>query len=240
VYDVLTSHCAPPRAPATSASAIDPHVGLVVRIGGLCWALCIVFFAAQVVAQTVFTPTYSLLDNRVSDLGNTICGPWLTYSFACSPLHDLVNAAFITTGVLFVFGAALTWNAWPKRRLTTAGLVCIALAGFGYVLVGLNPENVNVRLHIVGASNLLTANLGLLLLGISTRREHSWRATLALGLAAVALVGLLGGPVLLATLQHGGGFGERLVLYPCVMYVIVVGAWLLRYGCSRLPHRTAV
>jgi hypothetical membrane protein len=173
-----------------------------------------------------FHPSYSLLHNRVSDLGNTTCGPWLTYPFACSPLHDLVNTAFVATGVLFVLGAALTWNAWPRRRFTTAGLVCIALAGVGYMLVGLNPENVNVRLHILDASNLLTSNLALLLLGLSTRAEHSWRAKLALGLAGVGLLGLLGGPLLLATLQHGGGLSERLVLYPCVVCVVVAR------GCS--------
>ena len=150
-------------------------------------------------------------------------------------MHDLVNAAFVATGVLLVLGAALTRNAWPRRRLTTVGLVCIALAGLGYMLVGLNPENVNVRLHILGASNLLTSNLGLVLLGLSTRAEHSWRANLALGLAGVAFLGLLGGPLLLATVQHGGGLSERLVLYPCVVYVIVVGTWLLRYGSSRVP-----
>jgi hypothetical membrane protein len=231
VYD-LSIEPAPPRSPSPSPSRARPQPDLPVRIGGLCWALAILFFVAQVVAQIVFTPSFSLLDNRVSDLGNTTCGPWLTYPFACSPLHDLVNAAFIATGVLFVLGAALTWTAWPRRRLTTAGLVCISLAGVGYMIVGLNPENENVRLHLLGASNLLTSNLGILLLGLGTRAEHSWRANLALGLACVAGVGLVGGPVLLAAVQHGGGLGERLVLYPCVIYVIVVGSWLLRYGSS--------
>ncbi|HEY1295393.1 MAG TPA: DUF998 domain-containing protein [Chloroflexota bacterium] len=239
MYDLL-SKPAPPHARATSVSSARPQADRLVRIGGLCWAFSVVFFGAQVAAQAVFAPSYSLFDNRVSDLGNTTCGPWLTYPFACSPLHDVVNAAFVATGVLFVLGAMLTWNAWPRRRLTTAGLVCIALAGVGYMLVGLNPENVNVRLHILGASNLLTSNLALLLLGLSTRLEHSWRSNLAFSLAAVACVGLVGGPALLATVQHGGGLSERLVLYPCVIYLIVVGVWLLRNGCSRLPnHRAA-
>jgi hypothetical membrane protein len=231
VYDVLTTA----RAPAAPAASTRPRAENVVRLGGLCWSLTLVYFVAQMVAQMVFTPAYSLFDNRVSDLGNTSCGPWLTYAFACSPLHAVVNAAFVATGVLFIVGAALTWDAWPKRRLSTAGLVCIALAGLGYVLVGLAPENVNVRLHILGASNLLTSNLGLLLLGLSTRAEHSWRAPLALVLATIALVGLVGGPVLLATLQHGGGLSERLVLYPCVVYLVIVGAWLVR--SRRLVHR---
>jgi hypothetical membrane protein len=198
-----------------------------VRLGGLAWVGSVVYFLAQLAAQIAFRPSYSLLDDRVSDLGNTTCGPWLSHAFACSPLHNLVNATFVATGVLFVLGALLTPPAWPKRRLSAAGLACVALAGVGYVLVGLNPENVNLRLHLLGATNLLTSNLGLLLLGLSTRHERRRDGWLALGLAGVALVGLIGGPVLLLYAHHAGGLAERLALYPCVAYVVTVGAALL-------------
>ncbi len=163
------------------------HPAAATSGSGLCWALSgVVFFGTQLAAQAVFTPAYSLLDNRISDLGNTTCGPWLTFAFACSPLHTLVNAGFIATGVLFGLGSALTGPAWPGRRLTKAGLACVALAGLGFVLVGLNPENVNIRLHLLGATNLITSNLGLLLLGLSTRRTADWRSWLGLGLAGSA------------------------------------------------------
>jgi hypothetical membrane protein len=198
------------------------------QLGGACWLLAVVFFIGQAVAQTVFTPAYSLLDDRISDLGNTACGPWLTHAYACSPLHGLMNAVFITTGLLFVLGALLTWHAWPRRRLTTAGLTCVVLAGLGFVLVGLNPENENLPLHLAGATNLLTANLALLFLGLATRREGSWRPRLALGLAGVGWLGLLAGPFLVLLTGHGGGLAERLALYPLAVGLVLLGAAFVR------------
>jgi hypothetical membrane protein len=231
---------ASPAAPAVSpGSAARPpahdHAGQrvsrsLVRLGGACWALLVGYFLIQAAAQLAFQPAYSLLDDRVSDLGNTTCGPWLAHSFACSPLHPLVNAGFVLTGVLFVLGAILTWPAWPARRLSAAGLLCVIAAGLGYVLVGLAPENVNLRLHLLGATNLVTSNLGLLLLGLSTRREATWWPRLGLVLTAIAALGIVSGPLLLVSTHRGGGLAERLVLYPCVIFLLAVGASLVLRG----------
>jgi hypothetical membrane protein len=209
-----------------SFAHLDPSREL--QLGGLCWLLAVVFFLGQAAAQTVFTPAYSLLDDRISDLGNTTCGQWLTYAYACSPLHGLMNSVFITTGLLFVLGAILTWRAWPRRRLTTAGLTSVVLAGLGFVLVGLNPENVNLGLHLAGATNLLTSNLALLLLGLATRQDGSWRPRLSLGLAGVGWLGLLCGPFLVLLTGHGGGLAERLALYPVVVWLVVLGGAFVR------------
>jgi hypothetical membrane protein len=199
------------------------HTSRQIRLGGLAWILSLVFFAGQLVAQTAFTPSYSLLDDRVSDLGNTACGPWLTHAYACSPLHAVMNAALVATGALLVLGTLLTRRAWPARRLTTWGLTLLALAGVGFVLVGLAPENVNVRLHVLGASNLVFSNLGLLLLGLATWRDDRGRATCSLVLAGIGFGGLLLGPLLMVLTGHGGGVGERLALYPVVVWLVGSG-----------------
>ena len=117
-------------------------------------------------------------------------------------------------------------------------MICVILAGLGFVLVGLDPENLNVRLHVLGASNLIFSNVALLLLGLATRPEHSWRATLALILAAVGFIGLLSGVPMLALVHHGGGLAERLALYPLAIYVVVVGAWLLGAARSNAALQT--
>jgi hypothetical protein len=44
----------------------------------------------------------------------------------------------------------------------------------------------------------------------------------------ISSCGLLSGVPLLAIVHHGGGLAERLTLYPLAIYVVVVGAWLLR------------
>ena len=87
-------------------------------IGGLLWTLTLVFFVGQVIAQSAW-PSFSLLDNHVSDLGNTACGPWLAYAYVCSPLHAVMNAALVLSGVLTLAGLYLTYDLWPRRRLTT-------------------------------------------------------------------------------------------------------------------------
>jgi hypothetical membrane protein len=158
------------------------------------------------------------------------------HAFACSPLHDVMNAAFVVTGVCCVLGAILGWRAWPRRPLSTVGLTFIILAGLGFVVVGLNPEDVNVRLHILGASNLVFSNVGLLLLGLATRPGGGWWSKLALTMAAGGFAGLLSGPLLMATFGHGGGLAERLALYPVVLYLVIVGVWLVRYGGTRQPR----
>jgi hypothetical membrane protein len=209
-----------------------------VQAGAAAWCLLLIFFVAQALAQAAFTPAYSLLDDRISDLGNTTCGPWLTHAYACSPLHALVDVSFVVTGLLLIAGAVLTWPAWPPRKLSAAGLLCVVLAGLGYVLVGLNPEDLNMRLHILGASNLIFSNLALLFLGLATRQERSWRSKLALGLACVGFGGLLIGPVLLAGVGHAGGLAERLVLYPLVVFAMTVGGACLKDG-SRAAYPRA-
>jgi hypothetical membrane protein len=187
-----------------------------------------VFFAGQAVAQAAFVPSYSLLDDRISDLGNTTCGPWLTRAYACSPLHAVMNAALVATGVLILLGALLTWPAWPPRRLSAWGLTSLALAGLGFVVVGLAPENVSLGLHLLGATNLVTSNLALLLLGLAIWRPRRRAATVTLVLAGVGFLGLLVGPLLIRSVGHGGGLAERMVLYPVVAWAVGMGAAFLR------------
>jgi hypothetical membrane protein len=205
-----------------------------IQLGALAWLLCVVFFVGQVAAQLAFSPTYSLIDDRISDLGNTTCGPWLTRAYACSPLHDVMNAGLILTGVLLIVGALLTRHAWPRRQLSTWALVILALAGAGFVVVGLNPENVNLRLHLLGASNLLLSNLGMLLIGFACWRAHRWRATFSLALAGLGFSGLLLGPLLIVLTGRGGGLGERVALYPIVVWLVCVG-----FTLAHQAHRAA-
>lgn len=44
---------------------------LRLSLGGAAWILTLLYFVGQIVAQAAWTTPYSLIDNRVSDLGNT-------------------------------------------------------------------------------------------------------------------------------------------------------------------------
>lgn len=207
---------------------LDRRSGLQTRLGGAFWVLSAVYFVVQAVAQAAWTTPYSLLDNRVSDLGNTACGRTLAHAYICSPLHGVMNAGLVMTGVLLLLGLVLTRRVWPRRRLTTWGLIFLAVTGAGTILVGLSPENVDVPLHLVGALNIPCGNLALLLLGLADRHAHPWTARLSVVLAGIGFLGMLGGPVLIALTGHGGGLGERLALYPVIVWAITLGVSFLR------------
>jgi hypothetical membrane protein len=206
-------------------------------IGGLLWTLSLVFFAGQAIAQSAW-PSFSSLDNHVSDLGNTACGPWMASAYVCSPLHAVMNAALILSGLLMGLGLYLTRDLWPSRRLSSWGLGFLALTGLCTVLVGLNPENVNLRLHMLGALNIPFGNLALLLLGLATWRTRRRVAMLSLALGAIGWLGLPIGLVLLTLSGHGGGAAERLALYPVFVWTIVLGVGFV-YGALQEATRAA-
>jgi len=131
-------------------------------------------------------------------------------------------------GVLVLLGLAFTRHAWPRRRPTYWGFGCLAVAELGTVLVGLNPENETLRIHLLGALNIPAANTALLLLGLATL---TWRRGIGLLSLVLGIVGWLGLPLgilLLVASGHGGGAAERVALYPVFIWTIVVGAAYLR------------
>ena len=170
-------------------------------LGGCAWILTLLYFVGQIIAQAAWRTPYSMIDSRVSDLGSTACGTTLANTYVCSPLHVVMNATFVLTGVLILVGLALTRSVWPRRRLTTAGLIMLVVAGAGTILVGLSPENVHVFIHVVGAVNIPAGNVAMILLGLAIWRDRrgprielAWFSVLA---GTVGLLGLLTGPFLM-------------------------------------------
>jgi hypothetical membrane protein len=196
-------------------------------VGGAAWVLTLLYFVGQIVAQAAWTTPYSLIDSRVSDLGSTACGRTVANSFICSPLHAVMNATFVLTGVLILVGLFLTRTTWPRRRLTTWGLVLLGVAGAGTILVGLSPENVNVLLHIVGALNIPAGNVAMILLGLAIWRDRPGMARFSVVAGVVGLLGMLAGPFLVILTRHGGGLAERIALYPLIIWLIVCGLAVL-------------
>jgi hypothetical membrane protein len=148
-------------------------------------------------------------------------------AWVLTPLHAVMNATFVLTGVLILVGLFLTRTTWPRRRLTTWGLVLLGVAGAGTILVGLSPENVNVLLHIVGALNIPAGNVAMILLGLAIWRDRPGMARFSVVASVVGLLGLLAGPFLVILTGHGGGLAERIALYPLIIWLIVCGLAVL-------------
>lgn len=203
-----------------------------IRLGALAWVLALQFFVAQAIVQSAWATPYSLAENYISDLGNTSCGPYPAGSdmYVCSPWHALMNGSFILLGVSILLGAILIRRAFPSGRMGTAGLVMVALAGPGLILVGLFPENVNITPHSLGAAlQFISGNLGTAVLGVAlaAARQHSRLA----GYSIVSgSVGVLATGLFVAGLYLGLGIGgmERVAAYALPIWLIVIGVAVKR------------
>jgi hypothetical membrane protein len=144
-----------------------------VVFGAVLWTLSMVFFVDQVIVQLASARPYDLATNLISDLGNSACGPAI-----CSPLHAFMNATFVVVGAFHWIGAASIRPALPRRRLSLAGAVLVALAGWGLIFAGLTPENVDGARHAFGAIvGLASLNLAMIVLGVcllpARQRPHA-------------------------------------------------------------------
>ena len=213
--------------PEVPASATFPAViTRTVIFGAVLWALSIVFFVGQAIAQAASTRPYSLATNLISDLGNTACGPAI-----CSPLHGVMNATFVLVGLCHGIGALATYRAWPRPRPGSVGVLVLAIAGAGLVVAGLSPENVDPAGHDAGALvGLVCLNLAMLVLGWSLLPARRWLARLTYGAGIVGFVGL--GLFLSGVTGAPVGVSERLADYPGAAMVVVLGTVLLGSAAS--------
>lgn len=204
-----------------------------ILIGGACWVLAIVqYAAAQLVAAAAWSRPYSVRDNYISDLGNTACGmfhvPHGTPYYVCSPQHALMNASFICGGVLAIVGALLLRRLLPGGRSMRWALALWIISGLGKVVVGLVPENTDIGLHLLGALNVPVTSVAILLVSLRLRRPGPALAAVGIAIAVTGLVGSFlstagqyAGPALYLGLGVGGA--ERLASYPGSIWILLAG-----------------
>ncbi len=215
----------------TKFRAKHPYFGPVIY-----W-VTVVYFAAQLLASLVWTPSYSWFRNSISSLGNTSCGPQL-----CSPRHAWMNAAFIVLGIVMLVGSYFIFGEFtekePEERLAALiGFWCLGLGGAGAVLVGFAPENSAPIFHIIGAILAIgVGTLGVWILGFGIARSLSKR--LVWGMRVVPPVAIAAG-ILFGLHVHlgiGGGTLERLAAYPETIWLIAFGLYIGGSHYSRTHH----
>lgn len=193
-------------------------------IGPTIWILSIQYFVIQIITAITYKFHYSLRFNTISDLGNSACGHY-SGRYVCSPQHDLMNMSFILLGVTMATGAMLIYQEFKKDRSTYIGYLCMAIAGFGTILVGIFPENTLSYLHEFGASlPFIIGNVGLLVLSFSLSLPKILKYyTFFSGF--IALIAL---PFFFS--DHYGNLGiggtERIVAYPQTIWLIVFGLYI--------------
>lgn len=188
------------------------------------WILSVQYFVVQIIVANSWATPFSVQNNPISDLGNTVCGEY-SGRYVCSPMHDLMNISFVVLGLTMIWGSLLFVRQYSEEPWIKFGLYLLALSGLGTILVGLYPENTIASLHVIGASlPFLLGNIALIILGLNLDIPKALRVyTIASGsIALVALALFLSGSYL--GLGHGGM--ERLVAYPQTIWMIVYGIYL--------------
>lgn len=201
-------------------------------LGPLVWVLSIEYFIVQIVAASAWKFPYSWRFNTISDLGNTICGNQSGRQ-VCSPMHSLMNGAFVLLGLIMAIGSLLIYQEFREHRATLVGFSMMALGGLGTILVGLFPENTVAALHITGAAlPFVFGNLSLVVLGVSLFKIAPVFKTYTIISGLVPLIALV---LLLSRHYFGLGVGgmERLVSYPQVIWLVIFGSYM-----SKSQYRT--
>ena len=174
------------------------------------WSLCFQFFVGEQIARLGWPGPYSMTRDYISDLGA-----------GRSPLHWVMNGSFQLQGLLIFFGTVLMRRFYPAKPAYWLALSLLAVAGVGVLLVGLAPEDEDIRLHLAGAAaNFVGGNLAMMLLGFLSARQWYGRMTLVLG-----SVGLLATLALLfrSGLEPKVGLVERLAAYPLPLFLTWTG-----------------
>lgn len=204
-------------------------------IGPTIWMLNIQYFLVQLIVARVWAHPYSIARNTISDLGNTVCGPYSGH-LVCSPQHNLMNASFILLGITMALGSMLIRQEFKKTSLSFVGFSFLALGGIGAILVGFFPENTISSLHVLGAGmTFLLGNLALLILSFGLRLPKLLRFYTFLS-SCVALLALS-----LFYTHHYLGLGiggmERITAYPQTVWLIVFGIYISRnHVLKRAQH----
>ena len=197
--------------------------GLLLLVGSL------QFIAALIVLQIGF-PGYSIFNNVISDLGNTELSPW----WPLFTVSTVLLGAFIISAAVEIRSS---FQAGPARMV---GLALLIITGIGSIGVGLDPENVRSRIHVLSAGlAFIGGNLALIVLAMAMRGLHPWRRfrvfSVVLGVIGLVALGLLEAG-LYGALGKGGM--ERLVALPLIVWGIVVGIHLVRLRTVAPPHHS--
>lgn len=159
-------------------------------------------------------------------------------SLAWTALGWVENGSFVTTGLLMEIFAAVLFLGIRGAKAFNLGVVFVACSGFGLILVGgfrtdipYLPPTIDGLVHGIGANATFTLlPLAILLIAPSLRKDPYWRPLFhfSLATAAFALIWIALYRVVLPDQLSWFGLYERILAGIEIMWVEVMGFWLLR------------
>lgn len=210
----------------------------------ICWILAgLVYLLAETLAASAF-PHYSYAINYISDLGVPDV-EMLGDRAIDSPLHVVMNIAFLVHGLLFA--TAAIYMERGSRLPLRLPIITLAIAhALGMVLIAVvngGAHNNSLGLggiHLLGAFlAFFGGHLTAICLGISLlmrRRNHLVGSGSLIGVLSIVigLVGILGIVMLQVDVRAlpgtvlADGIWERIGMYAIVVWEVIVGIFLLR------------
>lgn len=195
-------------------------------------ANAVVYLASEAITAAAWrTPPYSYSRNYISDLGV----PDVVESggrLIDSPLHGLMNTAFLVHGAVFVLAAVLLRPVIRRPRLRRGYLILAIVHGVGNGLVGLFPSSgtdltaATSALHGLGAVLAIGGgNAAAIVVGVDLFRRRRGLGTTFIAVGALGI-----GAFLFLLLTMGGsadGIPERISVYTIQAAEILAGVALL-------------
>jgi len=206
------------------------------RTAGLVLLLGFVYLALEAITAAAWIdPPYDWARNYISDLGFSDCAV-VDGTRICSPLHPLMNAAFLVQGTVFAAGALMVAPIVLRgRRSRVPVTVLLVASGIGTFFVGVFHQSLALSaaglngLHVLAAFIAIAAgDIGIALLGGLLLSDAEWRGY-GVAILVIGVVGVLGGLLLLARADLGLGLGtiERIAVYPLNGWTVGTGVGLL-------------
>lgn len=117
------------------------------------------------------------------------------------------------------------------------GLVLFALFGAGKIVVGLEPEDQRLTLHVLGSLGILLGDIGAVLLAAGLWRAARWPAVVFLCIGVVGVVAFF--LQVVPPLEVVRGALERLADWPLPLWLAVLGCLWLAGRQSVQSHRAS-
>ena len=198
----------------------------VALTGSLCAIAALEFIIGVQLAQAAY-PQYSATQQYLSDLGATCPGGvGTTPCFAVEPAAMIWGAALTLLGLLSVVGALLLYESFRVRLLP----ILLGLWGLGTAIAGTFPQSTYL---VHGPASGLAFVAGSIAALTTYRSGVGVPKPLGYVSAALGVLSLIGIGILriipfaeLNASGIGGGTIERLIVYPIVVWELMLGLFL--------------
>jgi hypothetical membrane protein len=216
---------------------VQNPIALIRGAGALLVLAAVQYAVLEYVAAAAWhSPSYNYAVDFISDLGNPVPGDVFQGRTVDSPLHLVMDTAFIAQGALFIAASALLLSAMNAGRFKRVLLGLAIAHSVGVILVGFFHEssaalhNGVIVVHSIGAAAAIIAgNVIPILVGT---RGAAWGAPRWLRAAGTALgvLGLAAFVLLQADrplYNSYGGVPERIAVYTILAFELLLGGILL-------------